>query len=398
MKCFILVLVLLHQSLAAINKITLKCYFLDRNHLNEISPQCLTESSCFFVNVTSKHAINDEFIYNGSQNLNAFKCLGFINSSLEQLPVDLFHYFPNIETLYAANLGLKSVNKNLFENASKVVEVHLEGNKLTELENSLFSGAGNLKKIFLSRNLITKIGNETFKRHTKTTAINQQLEDIDLSHNKLSEIEFGTFSDIKLLKNLILSHNQINLKFGLFPMFLLKLDLSYNNIKSFTLRQLLTLHQLQELKINGNFFEEPSVDFMFPSSTVQFMKITRYEMSDCFSCLQLADVLAYFYQTVPTARVTFDVERLNSPNILGISCSDDQTAVTSNSKIDKKVKKSESKDKNEKSDESNDEGEKKSKTKKHSTDETDEITESQTSATETSETSDFETNTESKDD
>jgi hypothetical protein len=50
---------------------------------------------------------------------------------MEQLPIDLFKRYPNIEILYAANLGLKSVSRSLFETAGKLIDVHLDGNNLT---------------------------------------------------------------------------------------------------------------------------------------------------------------------------------------------------------------------------------------------------------------------------
>lgn len=74
-----------------------------------------------------------QFVYPSDRYVLSYKCVGFVNSSLHQLPVDLFKSYPNIEILYAANLGLKSVGRSLFENANRLVDVHLEGNNLTGL-------------------------------------------------------------------------------------------------------------------------------------------------------------------------------------------------------------------------------------------------------------------------
>lgn len=72
-----------------------------------------------------------QFSYTSDRYVLSYKCVGFVNSSLHQLPIDLFKRYPNIEILYAANLGLKSVSRSLFETANKLVDVHLEGNNLT---------------------------------------------------------------------------------------------------------------------------------------------------------------------------------------------------------------------------------------------------------------------------
>ena len=72
-----------------------------------------------------------QFVYSSDRYVLSYKCVGFVNSSMHQLPVDLFKRYPNMEILYAANLGLKSVSRSLFETANKLVDVHLEGNNLT---------------------------------------------------------------------------------------------------------------------------------------------------------------------------------------------------------------------------------------------------------------------------
>lgn len=151
----------------------------------------------------------------------------------------------------------------------------------------------------------------------------RKLEEIDLSNNRLTDLEFETFSQLTSLKILLLKENNIRLKFGLFPLLLKKLDLSNNQLKNFTLRQLMNSQLLEELKLNGNFFENLSVDYIFPEATFQLMHIYRFEISDCFTCMELADLLAHFKKMNRNIIVQFDTERINSANIFGISCVDD---------------------------------------------------------------------------
>jgi hypothetical protein len=72
-----------------------------------------------------------QFSYSPDRYMLSYKCVGFVNSTLHQLPVDLFKRYPNIEILYAANLGLKTVGRVLFETSNRLVDIHLEGNNLT---------------------------------------------------------------------------------------------------------------------------------------------------------------------------------------------------------------------------------------------------------------------------
>lgn len=151
----------------------------------------------------------------------------------------------------------------------------------------------------------------------------RKLEEIDLSHNQLANLEFESFSQLASLKILLLSHNNIKLKYGLFPLLLKKLDLSYNQLKDFTLRQLVNSQLLEELKLNGNYFDNSSIEFIFPEAIFQLMHVYRFELSDCFSCMQLADALSHFKRINRNIIVQFDVEKTDSANIFGISCNDD---------------------------------------------------------------------------
>lgn len=97
--------------------------------LSEISYQCGKELTCFFENVQADN--ETQFVYAADRYVHSYKCLGFVNSTLPQLPIDLFKRYPNIEILYAANLKLTSLSRSLFETAGKLVYLHLEGNEIT---------------------------------------------------------------------------------------------------------------------------------------------------------------------------------------------------------------------------------------------------------------------------
>lgn len=201
----------------------------------------------------------------------------------------------------------------------------------SELENFLFYGAINLRRILLANNQISSIGKDTFKKmivkpvNVFDNTFQRKLEEIDLSGNQLTDVEFETFSQLSTLKILLLRNNNVKLKYGMFPMLLKKLDLSHNQLQDFTLRQLVNSQLLEELKLNGNAFNNSSVEFIFPDATFNLMNIYRFELSDCFTCLHLADVLATFKRINRNIVVQYDVEKINGANIFGIACFDDET-------------------------------------------------------------------------
>jgi Leucine-rich repeat (LRR) protein len=200
-----------------------------------------------------------------------------------------------------------------------------------DLENFLFYGAINLRRVLLADNQISSIGKDTFKKmivkpvNVFDNTYQRKLEEIDLSNNQMMDVEFETFSQLTSLKILLLRGNNIRLKYGMFPLLLKKLDLSHNQLRDFTLRQLVNSQLLEELKLNGNVFNNASVDYIFPEATFNLMSIYRFELSDCFTCLHLADVLATFKRINRNIVVQFDVEKINGANIFGIACIDDET-------------------------------------------------------------------------
>jgi Leucine-rich repeat (LRR) protein len=152
----------------------------------------------------------------------------------------------------------------------------------------------------------------------------QKLEEIDLSYNLLSDLEYETFSQLNSLKILYLRGNSVKLKYGLFPLNLKKLDLSYNNLTNFSLKQLVNCQLLEELILNGNKLSNKNIDVVFPEAIFQLMHIHKLELSDCLTCSTLADLLAQFKRANRNIIIQYETEKLNGSNIFGVSCDDDE--------------------------------------------------------------------------
>ncbi len=306
--------------------VELRCSNFDVGRLRDIAYQCGKELSCFFENIQADNETQFSFLQD--RYTLSYKCLGFVNSTMNFLPTDLFKRFPNVEVFYGNNVGLKSISRNFFESANNLLDLYLAGNNLTQLENFLFYGAINLKRIVLADNQITDIGPDTFKKMILKQMIpyenvyQRKLEEIDLSNNLLKDLDIRTFSQLPALKILTLKRNFLQLKYGLFPLCLKKLDLSYNKLGDFSLRILLASPVLEDLKINGNVFTNTDPDYLFPQYIFQLINLNRMEISDCFTCNQLADVMIYFKKIEKSMILQYDKEIVDTSNIFGIACTD----------------------------------------------------------------------------
>jgi hypothetical protein len=57
-------------------------------------------------------------------------CIGFANTSLGELPSNLFNKYQAINSIYASSMGLTVLHKNTFQNASNMYEINLSGNEI----------------------------------------------------------------------------------------------------------------------------------------------------------------------------------------------------------------------------------------------------------------------------
>lgn len=126
---------------------------------------------------------------------------------LEVLPNDFFNGAKQLETLIVSNNHLTEIPSSQFIHTPKLRNVDYSFNHISEVNEMAFMGAVSIRIINLSNNNIHSINTNTFK-----PLIN--LEILNLSFNRFVSLQIGTFTAPKLI-SLDLSHNRLkNIDFG----------------------------------------------------------------------------------------------------------------------------------------------------------------------------------------
>lgn len=128
----------------------------------------------------------------------------FDNCTLDALPVGFFEYFPNIKTVYAWNIKLHNVTKEVFRNSNALSVLDLSKNNIEKLDEHTFSLANQLTELHLSKNLIQSI-------HVNAFSGLAQLKILNLDHNKIQLIPANCFTPLTQLKSIRLSYNSIKM-------------------------------------------------------------------------------------------------------------------------------------------------------------------------------------------
>lgn len=126
----------------------------------------------------------------------------FVDSQLDSLPANLFTSFPNLETVEANNVGLKTLNVGSLNNCPRLQDLRLGNNSLTRLDNGVLAPCDRLVDLILASNNIEQIGDSFFNQAPR-------LQRINLSRNQIRHISTTWFRGIDNLARVDLSFNKI---------------------------------------------------------------------------------------------------------------------------------------------------------------------------------------------
>ena len=192
--------------------------------------------------------------------LKQLKVLRLAGNLLEKVDANWFAALSNLETLDLSRNQLTSLSANLFLGLSKLSTLTLQHNQLVHLEEGVFRGMGRLKNLLLQNNSLERIGvkvlsplhnlkminlahnNLSFEGGVGSEyfyaqsplQMNLQLESVDLSHNRITEIlhdwhNMNNLSRLNLRNNSVGSLAFSDLRFS--PIVNIELDLRDNRIE-----------------------------------------------------------------------------------------------------------------------------------------------------------------------
>lgn len=285
----------------------IRCSDVNINVNFEQYPECEVENSCIF---TGLHLLKDAKI-NTDRMVHDFKCMIFEDSFIYEIPSSIFMTLKsNVTRLYANHVDVNELRRISFPFGQKLESVDLSGNVIKGIRETVFYDAPNLETLNLSNNQISEFSANAFEKLNS-------LKTLDLSHNQITTIPFELFQPLLTIVTLNLKSNRLQIKFGIFPDALEKLDLSYNNIdihhkfKIFSL-----LESLETLLLHGNRIE--NIHNSILESKLKFLGLS----DNLFSCSTLADVFLSMKENRVTSEPDPDNVVKNVSNIRGIKCNE----------------------------------------------------------------------------
>lgn len=124
------------------------------------------------------------------------------NNELHILPPEIGLIVGNVSEFSASHVGLLAANKDAFSEMNHLKHLNLSWNKITEIEEENFAVLAALKSLDLSHNLIEKLEIAAF------AGLNE-LQELNLSYNDLATLSLGVFDSLLNLKILNLSFNKL---------------------------------------------------------------------------------------------------------------------------------------------------------------------------------------------
>jgi Leucine-rich repeat (LRR) protein len=269
--------------------------------------ECEMENSCI---LTGLHLPKDAKI-NTDRMVHDFKCIIFAESFVYEIPSSIFMILKsNVTHLYANHMDVTELRRISFPFGQKLQSVDLSGNVIKGIKETIFYDSPNLEILNLSNNEISEFNSNAFEKLNS-------LKTLNLNNNKITTIPFELFQPLTNLTTLDLSNNRLQIKFGIFPDSLRKLDLSYNNIdihhkfKIFSL-----LENLETLLLHGNRIENIHTSIL--ESNLRFLGLS----DNLFSCSTLADVFLAMKENHVSSVPDADNVVKNASNIRGIKCNE----------------------------------------------------------------------------
>ncbi|GAU88683.1 hypothetical protein RvY_01333 [Ramazzottius varieornatus] len=188
------------------------------------------------------------------------KELYLTNSQLESIGHRTFYYLSStLQVLNLANNNIMDINENNFRNLSVLTHLHLDHNKISHLHSAVFNYQRSLKVLTVSNNRITDLGTRFLLQELPV------LEVLDISGNPIGgkkidphieSIPELIFQDVPNLRKVSLANTNIEkIPFSAVAKYcrnLEDLDVSNNKITTISDKQFNLIKSLRRLNLAGN--------------------------------------------------------------------------------------------------------------------------------------------------
>lgn len=265
----------------------------------------IQEQSCTFIAQNlpenkEKVKIDDDTKFPVKKSGKAVVKVRFEESLLYSIPKQLFQKFNKIEILDIHNQNIEKIDLG-FEHAVSLKRLDLSKNKIKELNATEFEGANNLKEIKLFDNEISIVNKNAFKNLNK-------LEILYLFNNKIKNLDKITFEHVKKLRILNLGGNE--LEFLDRKLFSLNFDLTHLHLhqNKFTALSHSMFSHLKKLK-KLEFIPNLCINKDYSPNAREKIKLIERDLRDCS--------LTYLFKENEEVNLNFEskVQQLNKAMI-----------------------------------------------------------------------------------
>lgn len=224
--------------------------------------------------------------------------------------VDYMLKAPAIEELYLSRCNIKTLLPTAFTKLDSIVFISLADNLLESLPHGIFNKLDSLEELDLSSNSLrnlprhifdnTSIANLNLRYNEISTRLNiasTSLQKLDLSYNKLINVNDLMFTELKSISNLNLKGNVIRkIHHGAFSPLkdLRHIDLSFNEIEQVSSLIFMTNVDLDTIRMNDNsrLKKLPMDGFV---SERKWFNVYLFDVSNC----DLSDLGDKTFSTMP---------------------------------------------------------------------------------------------------
>lgn len=145
---------------------------------------------------------NQTIVYAPSLFSTAKRELLFDRCRMHAIPAGIFSAFPNLRTMFTWNAGIQVLRPHDLRNAQQLRNIDLSQNNISQLVESIFFSAIDLEYINLAANRIDSLPKLTFHGLVR-------LRFLHLDHNRIEYLAAGTFDVMPRLEVLYADHNRI---------------------------------------------------------------------------------------------------------------------------------------------------------------------------------------------